>query len=450
MATTIPDKLYVTIQYRKDTTEGLLGFASPYTADAAFRKRKETQDKWAYGYGTDFVIADDDGVSSGPNATNQNLLEFFATNCNPRIVKNEPVSGFQIAKTVRRHGWSGSGNVVWRITDPRGYDLEISSENFARIVDCTTMINGVIQGPCVWGREGSSNVLLPVNSEPYKLANKHTTLVNNKLSLRDITIGDHVVLIDKSSSTGSRDGIYLGRIFIVCTEDIPIDSKRYDCAQQVLAGLTTDTYAFRDPNDKEIYLVNKPVIGAKIKDCVENTTVINTISELNTILSSGNTVENMPSNAVMVIAKAADLKKVSVVLEPTIVNMQANKFAEVKQKYYDSAELFIVTKDNKNYYLTSNATDSKIRNSSQVATLFGIQAPVTSSGKIKVKYITTKTPTTHSYWANSIGYSYHPEEVVTDFDITEYSASSVWLVCGDFKARVFTTMGRLSGFVRNF
>ena len=58
MAATIASKLYVTIQYRKDAgnDDGHLGFASPYTKDAAFQKRKSTQDSWAYGGGTTIEI----------------------------------------------------------------------------------------------------------------------------------------------------------------------------------------------------------------------------------------------------------------------------------------------------------------------------------------------------------------------------------------------------------
>lgn len=51
--TVIPEKLYVTVQYRGDAgnQDGLPGFASPYTRDDAFVKRKHTQDTWAYGAG---------------------------------------------------------------------------------------------------------------------------------------------------------------------------------------------------------------------------------------------------------------------------------------------------------------------------------------------------------------------------------------------------------------
>ena len=186
MATTIPQQLYVTVQYRGDTNNesGLLGFASPYTRDAAFEKRKHTQDNWAYGHGITVTIDAEDNVSvtgegsSGYGRANWDAGALFIANCFPRIIPNEPQEGFELAKSVRRYGWGGSGNVVWRITDPRGFDLEITSENFASILNCAVVDHGVIQGKCVWGREGSRNVLLPENSEPYQAAMKQTEKVS--------------------------------------------------------------------------------------------------------------------------------------------------------------------------------------------------------------------------------------------------------------------------------
>ena len=44
------------------------------------------------------------------------------------IFENKPTHGFTISKEVRRLTTS---NVVWRIFDPRGFELEISSGNMA-------------------------------------------------------------------------------------------------------------------------------------------------------------------------------------------------------------------------------------------------------------------------------------------------------------------------------
>jgi hypothetical protein len=105
MATVIPDKLYATIQHRKEGNElpTRIGFISPFENNAAFRKRKESQDMWAYGRGTDFIIKEDEGVYHGPDGL-KDVAEYFMTNSFPRIVKNKPATGFEIARSVRRSG----------------------------------------------------------------------------------------------------------------------------------------------------------------------------------------------------------------------------------------------------------------------------------------------------------------------------------------------------------
>ena len=220
--TTIAEKSYVTIQYRGDSSaEGKLGFLSPYTKDAAFKKRKSTQDNWAYGYGITVNIGEDDeitvtGQGGGNNrAGNWDSAALFIANCYPRILDNVLTEGFEIAKSVRRHGWNGSGNVLWRIADPRGFELEISSENFARIIDCATIENGVIKGKCVWGRDGNKNILLPEASDVYQEAVKRTTKVNTKISLNDVQVGDVVELLSKDGE--DLGGQYLGKYFFLQT-----------------------------------------------------------------------------------------------------------------------------------------------------------------------------------------------------------------------------------------
>lgn len=197
MAATIAKQLYVTIQYRKDAKneDGHLGFASPYTKDAAFQKRKATQDSWAY-CGSKITIDENDDITFTANANSGvDAASAFIGGWYPKIVDNDPVEGFEIAQSIRRYGWSGSGNVVWRITDPRGFDLEISSDNFASIISCVDMQKGKIAGKCVWGREGSKNVLLPEVSEPFQEALVRTKKVNSKVSLKDVQLGDTVEVL---------------------------------------------------------------------------------------------------------------------------------------------------------------------------------------------------------------------------------------------------------------
>lgn len=206
MAIYIPEEQYVGFQLRReggayDPTTGtwngaedvLLGFATPVSSDAAFKKRKATVDSWGRGYGY--------------GRPNQEPTDERLT---PRTLKNELAEGFEIARSVRRYGWNG-GNVVWRVIDPRGFELEISSANFASIVDCTTIVNGVIQGRCVWGRDGSTNVLLPENSEPYQEFVKLTALKNQVkaggVSVKDIKPG-YIITLESGDEVE-----YLGKFY---------------------------------------------------------------------------------------------------------------------------------------------------------------------------------------------------------------------------------------------
>ena len=112
-----------------------LGFATPYEENAAFEKRKKTVDDWT---------------------RNGKPAQYF---------DNVPMEGFSISGVVSR--WRTS-NKLFRIDDPRGFQLEISSDNLFRLIDCTTIANGTFMNKLVWGRDGAQNWLWPANSEEYK------------------------------------------------------------------------------------------------------------------------------------------------------------------------------------------------------------------------------------------------------------------------------------------
>jgi len=174
----LPEKYYVGIRPQAKGEDTLpLGFATPFGTDSAFEKRKNTVDGWTGKKGT------------------------FVT------LENTLMAGFRISQSVRRYGWNGGGNVVWRIEDPRGFELEISSGNFASIVDCTTLTNGVIEGKCIWGREGAINVLIPEASTPYQEAVNFTDLSKLSVSSKDLKPGQFVRMKD------DRVAMYCGEYF---------------------------------------------------------------------------------------------------------------------------------------------------------------------------------------------------------------------------------------------
>ena len=445
MATTIPDKLYVTIKHQKEGVDGptRLGFASPYENNAPFRKRKQSQDDWAYGRGTNFLIKEDEGVYHGPNGT-KDVAEYFMTNSFPRVLANESRTGFEIARSVRRSGWRGGSNVLWRIQDPRGFEIEITSENFASMIDCTTMINGVIQEECVWGREGSVNVLLPTNSEPYKEATKQTTLVNNKVSLREVKIGDHVTLIDKSNKSGNRDGVYMGRMFVVSSAGIPVQgSQSYNTPIANLVSKVVDLHVFYDPATNTPYAVKKPVTGAIVAKAVNNSTYAENLQKINDLLSQGNSVSGFPSESVIVIAKASDVKDIQVVLEDASIEMDLNdRFKETKGgAYYHYAELLLLTKDNATWYAATNAKDKNIRThgyDDKVAALVKIDKDkLLNDRQFYLPHSIKNSVNNSSGWYGRATITETVlEDLVVKFNPDEYKAKTVWLKHGDLKARL--------------
>ena len=123
-----------------------LGFQTPDGTDQAAQKRKATVDSWA-----------------------------ARTKLPSRSYENKPLIGFKLAQTIRHGGggW-GQGSVKWRIHDPRGFELEITSNNLAQILAHTVIEEGEILQECMWARLGADNVLVPVESEVYKAAQTNT------------------------------------------------------------------------------------------------------------------------------------------------------------------------------------------------------------------------------------------------------------------------------------
>jgi hypothetical protein len=161
-----------------------VGLMTPYTEDTAGLSRRRTIDAYA---------------SRG--ATVPNLAPLA-----PTIINNVPMVGFRISRALRRGGWR-SNTAVIRIEDPRGFELEINAVNMIMITDENTIQNGEILCECVWGRDGSDNVLLPVNSSPYLIALANTKRSTTKTSLRTVDIGDEVLTVR------GETGVYLGPMY---------------------------------------------------------------------------------------------------------------------------------------------------------------------------------------------------------------------------------------------
>ena len=192
----IYSQLYVGIREAKDNNEIPLAFATPYEDNAAGKKRQATVDTWASPESR--VLTEDRGwvYTRGEPKT--------------RIIDNTPRTGFRITDSVKRT-YFGGGNVVWRVFDPDGWEVEIQSNNLMAIIQTVDIgKGGEIGGKCVWGRDGAHNILLPEISQEYQDAVKAAESVKKpaKLSMKDRVIGRTYRLLNGAF------GQYLGKVWV--------------------------------------------------------------------------------------------------------------------------------------------------------------------------------------------------------------------------------------------
>lgn len=185
----LPDSFYVGYSIRKSES-GKLGFLTPHGTDSASKKRMSTVDGWR-----------DKNIPAD-------------------VHKNELLSGYKIAQHIHRDYYWGGGNVVWRIVDPRGFEFEIESSNMSKILSCTNIIGGEIQGKCIIGRSNKGiNILLPENSEPYINAVKSTQVFHTSTKTSELVPGSIVLLKNNTKM------VYLGKYFPLFDEYT--DKKNY-------------------------------------------------------------------------------------------------------------------------------------------------------------------------------------------------------------------------------
>ena len=229
MAQYIPDEHFKGVQNTK--TECPLAFITPSGTDKAAEKRIETVRNWTHGWG-------------GGWGDKTNKTAHFET------IKNVPLTGFKIAEEIRR--WSTS-NVVWRINDPRGFQLEISSGNMAYLMSESVIDHGEIKSELQWVRNGAQNFLLPTDSEEYQKYIKITKAIKNKVTIKDIEVGD--IFTDINGSTG----MFLGGYHIVqhgSWDGKVVDTKRR-YYMKVEATETEDEHLISKSAFKNISLVKK-------------------------------------------------------------------------------------------------------------------------------------------------------------------------------------------------
>jgi hypothetical protein len=113
---------------------------------------------------------------------------------NLKEFENFPLPGFTLYKADRKN--YGSIDQTWLVIDPRGYLVRITNENLETILHVTGITEGLIQEKCIWARNDTQTkmMLIPVSSSKYSEAERNTTLLESKVEMKDVQIGDTVLL----------------------------------------------------------------------------------------------------------------------------------------------------------------------------------------------------------------------------------------------------------------
>lgn len=131
-----------------------LAFANDYKPNSSsYKDRCIKQDQWAYGY---HKHTEDGRIltnyrhyyyrSSTREDLNSGNAEYVPDHLMPKIIDNEPIEGFRVQHMVARD----RGNKLWRILDPRGFELEVASGTMEDLISGGIIDHGLIIGTCIW------------------------------------------------------------------------------------------------------------------------------------------------------------------------------------------------------------------------------------------------------------------------------------------------------------
>ena len=190
----IPDQFYVgkpDDHPRRNKEDALLVFITPDGTDAAAKKRKATVQEWARGWG---------------QKTGGKFWTFV----------NTPQTGFKLKQCKTRYSTS---NKVWRVEDPRGFEIEIYSDNFMDILEHGTISKGEFVGKFIYGREGQKNTMIPLDSDMHMEALEYTASKAAPAgNAKNLVVGDKVQLRRFGELV---DWTYCGRFYELKTHASP-------------------------------------------------------------------------------------------------------------------------------------------------------------------------------------------------------------------------------------
>ena len=228
----IPAKHYVGMT-KREVEKIPLGFITPWGEDAAAKKRMTTVDTWSR------------------QNRNKTFLE-------PMTIDNVPLNGFKMTTDIRSSSYGGVDK--WRIEDPRGFELEITSHNLAQLLTVGMIDRGEIMDTCVWARDGQQNVLLSTATDEYKAAVQNTQVANMTADWKTVKIGNTVLLQNNIT------GVWLGRMFGMSVQSYSHNSLKRGQNQLTISDKSTHVIYVETPEDKnythKLLLVNSPKLAA--------------------------------------------------------------------------------------------------------------------------------------------------------------------------------------------
>lgn len=236
------DQWYINYSYRGNVQQfpfdvlEKLGFMTPDGTDAAAVKRKATVDNWSSSY---------ELASDGSYIKDEKTGQPKRTKIPGESLKCEALEGFRVHSVVSRGGSYYGSQDKWRVFDPRGFELEITSKNIVILhAYAGIKAGGEIVGACRWAREGANNVLVPVAAPEYQEAMVNTA----KLATATFELSEeHIGKMIQTKMPTMPEAIYLGKWNLSKTRNYELKfSKGYHVFLE--KGKWRDIYrAVKDP-----------------------------------------------------------------------------------------------------------------------------------------------------------------------------------------------------------
>lgn len=166
-------------------------------------------------------------------------------------MENQPQVGFTI------NGRSGKDE--WSVIDPRGFRVSVKAEYMFDTLQHSTLVQGQILEPCVWGRCRGHNVLLNTSSSLYEQSLVITRIANSKTPWKSAKIGNRVTLVN------GVQGIYMGKYYHVYLQsrlsrtDSPRQNKlKLHDTQSFVILKDQNVKHYKKEVNKELLWINNP------------------------------------------------------------------------------------------------------------------------------------------------------------------------------------------------